>query len=91
MRRKREVPMTSENETTTTGTVDRCGNVPCRWCDLDDQVCRYCDGTGWWEPERPKSESGRVVDWERVREPCRMCGNTGKEHNPLTGSAPAAS
>ena len=91
MRRKREVPMTSEYETTQAGTVDRCGNAPCGWCDGDGRLCRYCDGTGWWEPERPRSESGRVVGWERVREPCRMCGNTGKEHNPLPGSEPAAS
>jgi hypothetical protein len=28
-----------------------------------------------------------LIGWIRVDEPCRMCGQTGKEHDPLPGAA----
>ncbi|MCW2884143.1 MAG: hypothetical protein QOE54_4458 [Streptosporangiaceae bacterium] len=64
----------------------RCGNVPCHWCDRDDWPCRFCEGSGRWRPERPSREPSGVIGWIRVDEPCRMCGQTGKEHDPLPGS-----
>jgi hypothetical protein len=63
--------------------AERCGNDPCRWCDKDDLVCRFCSGSGSWRPEKPHRETDGVIGWIRVDEPCRMCGGTGREHDPL--------
>ncbi|WP_344833500.1 hypothetical protein [Actinocorallia longicatena] len=62
---------------------ERCGNEPCRWCDRNDVSCRFCAGSAWWRPEMPQPEPDGVIGWIRVDEPCRMCGGTGKEHDPL--------
>ncbi|RFS84824.1 hypothetical protein D0T12_14990 [Actinomadura spongiicola] len=67
---------------------ERCGNQPCRWCDRDDWVCRFCHGSGWWRPEKPHRDGSGEMTWVRVEEPCRMCGNTGKEHDPLSDPLP---
>jgi hypothetical protein len=67
--------------------LGRCGLDPCQWCDRDDWACRFCGGFAWWDPERPALNAG-TVGWARVHEPCRMCGATGKEHNPLEGTSP---
>ncbi|WP_019632661.1 hypothetical protein [Actinomadura atramentaria] len=71
------------------GRRDRCGDGPCRWCDRGGRDCRFCGGTGWWRPEKPERDAAGALRWVRVEEPCRMCANTGREHNPLEGSVPA--
>ncbi|WP_046469314.1 hypothetical protein [Allosalinactinospora lopnorensis] len=66
-----------------TSTRERCALTDCEWCERDDLCCRFCSGSGWWRPEKPRRDSSGVIHWVRVDEPCRMCAGTGKEHNPL--------
>lgn len=63
-----------------------CKLTSCEWCAREDLPCRGCEGTGWWRPQMPRRDASGVIDWIRVEEPCRMCANTGKEHNPLMGA-----
>ncbi|MDX6741880.1 hypothetical protein [Actinocorallia sp. A-T 12471] len=37
----------------------------------------------------PHRAADGVIGWVRVDEPCRMCGGTGKEHDPLPYGARA--
>ncbi len=50
----------------------RCEVDDCEWCAQSGVPCRCCGVSGVW-----------VIGWIRVVEMCRMCGGTGKEHNPL--------
>ncbi|GAB7099499.1 hypothetical protein JCM3263A_09740 [Thermobifida fusca] len=61
----------------------RCEVDDCEWCAQSGVPCRCCGGSGQWRPERPKRDPDGVIGWIRVVEMCRMCGGTGKEHNPL--------
>ncbi|GAB3205377.1 hypothetical protein SAMN02745673_00955 [Marinactinospora thermotolerans DSM 45154] len=69
-------------------TRQRCGVDGCEWCAGAGRPCRFCAGTRRWRPERPLRDADGVIGWVRVEEECRMCGGTGREHNPL--DAPAA-